>query len=79
MQCVLGLLALKFYKTVFVWHSGFTKLKDIEYLGTIANMCLNSDYAAALFEGKVQLHMVSQLYSLCRRQCCVSPLTDNEQ
>lgn len=25
-------------------------------------MCLNSDYAAALFEGKVQLHMVSHLY-----------------
>ncbi|XP_076021576.1 WD repeat-containing protein 19 [Genypterus blacodes] len=37
---------------------GFTKLKDIEYLGTIASMCLNSDYAAALFEGKVQLHMI---------------------
>uniref|UniRef100_A0A8D0A5G9 WD repeat-containing protein 19 n=1 Tax=Sander lucioperca TaxID=283035 RepID=A0A8D0A5G9_SANLU len=37
---------------------GFNKLKDIEYLGTIASMCLNSDYAAALFEGKVQLHMI---------------------
>uniref|UniRef100_A0A3Q3ED44 WD repeat-containing protein 19 n=1 Tax=Labrus bergylta TaxID=56723 RepID=A0A3Q3ED44_9LABR len=37
---------------------GFKKLKDIEYLGTIASMCLNSDYAAALFEGKVQLHMI---------------------
>ncbi|KAM9313669.1 WD repeat-containing protein 19 [Pholidichthys leucotaenia] len=37
---------------------GFHKLKDIEYLGTIASMCLNSDYAAALFEGKVQLHMI---------------------
>ncbi|KAF7656695.1 hypothetical protein LDENG_00037970 [Lucifuga dentata] len=37
---------------------GFTRLKDIEYLGTIASMCLNSDYAAALFEGKVQLHMI---------------------
>uniref|UniRef100_A0A669CGS2 WD repeat domain 19 n=1 Tax=Oreochromis niloticus TaxID=8128 RepID=A0A669CGS2_ORENI len=33
-------------------------LKDIEYLGTIASMCLNSDYAAALFEGKVQLHVI---------------------
>lgn len=41
--------------------SGFNKLKDIEYLGTIASMCLNSDYAAALFEGKVQLHVVSHL------------------
>ncbi|XP_010776359.1 WD repeat-containing protein 19 [Notothenia coriiceps] len=37
---------------------GFKKLKDIEYLGTIASMCLNSYYAAALFEGKVQLHMI---------------------
>uniref|UniRef100_A0A3Q3W5I8 WD repeat domain 19 n=1 Tax=Mola mola TaxID=94237 RepID=A0A3Q3W5I8_MOLML len=37
---------------------GFNKLKDIEYLGTIACMCLNADYAAALFEGKVQLHMI---------------------
>nr|XP_020479849.1 WD repeat-containing protein 19 isoform X2 [Monopterus albus] len=37
---------------------GFNKLKDIEYLGTIASMRLNSDYAAALFEGKVQLHMI---------------------
>lgn len=34
------------------------KLKDAEYLGTVASMHLNSDYAAALFEGKVQLHMV---------------------
>ncbi|KAK6324407.1 hypothetical protein J4Q44_G00037490 [Coregonus suidteri] len=38
--------------------SGVERLKDIEYLGTIASMCLNSDYAAALFEGKVQLHMM---------------------
>ncbi|TKS68140.1 WD repeat-containing protein 19 [Collichthys lucidus] len=37
---------------------GYNKLKDIEYLGTIASMCLNADYAAALFEGKVQLHMI---------------------
>lgn len=33
----------------------------MEYLGTVASMCLNSDYAAARFEGKVQLHMVSIL------------------
>uniref|UniRef100_A0A3Q1C2F2 WD repeat-containing protein 19 n=1 Tax=Amphiprion ocellaris TaxID=80972 RepID=A0A3Q1C2F2_AMPOC len=37
---------------------GFNKLKDIEYLGTIASMCLNADYAAAQFEGKVQLHII---------------------
>ncbi|XP_005392043.1 PREDICTED: WD repeat-containing protein 19 [Chinchilla lanigera] len=34
------------------------KLKDVEYLGTVASMCLHSDYAAALFEGKVQLHLI---------------------
>ncbi|XP_043918872.1 WD repeat-containing protein 19 [Protopterus annectens] len=38
--------------------NGVEKLKDVEYLGTVASMCLNSDYAAALFEGKVQLHMI---------------------
>uniref|UniRef100_A0A672JFN3 WD repeat-containing protein 19 n=1 Tax=Salarias fasciatus TaxID=181472 RepID=A0A672JFN3_SALFA len=37
---------------------GYQKLKDVEYLGTIVSLCLNSDYAAALFEGKVQLHMI---------------------
>ncbi|XP_062264138.1 WD repeat-containing protein 19-like [Platichthys flesus] len=37
---------------------GFKKLKHFEYSGTIASMCLNSNYAAALFEGKVQLHMI---------------------
>lgn len=47
---------------VFLCCSGFNKLKDIEYLGTIASMCLNADYAAALFEGKVQLHMVGRLF-----------------
>ncbi|XP_043548785.1 WD repeat-containing protein 19 isoform X2 [Chiloscyllium plagiosum] len=34
------------------------KLKDMEYLGTVTSMCLNSDYAAVLFEGRVQLHMI---------------------
>ncbi|XP_018591517.1 WD repeat-containing protein 19 [Scleropages formosus] len=38
--------------------NGVEKLKDTEYLGTVACMCLNSDYAAALFEGKLQLHMI---------------------
>ncbi|XP_053281437.1 WD repeat-containing protein 19-like [Pleuronectes platessa] len=37
---------------------GFKKLKDFKCLGTIASMCLNSNYAAALFEGKVQLHLI---------------------
>ncbi|XP_042197361.1 WD repeat-containing protein 19 [Callorhinchus milii] len=39
-------------------ENGVEKLKDTEYLGTVTNMCLNSDYAAALFENRVQLHMI---------------------
>ncbi|NXM77221.1 WDR19 protein, partial [Serilophus lunatus] len=39
-------------------ENNIKKLKDVEYLGTVASMHLNSDYAAALFEGKVQLHMI---------------------
>lgn len=39
--------------------TGVKKLKDVEYLGTVASVCLHSDYAAALSEGKVQLHLVS--------------------
>ncbi|EHB16212.1 WD repeat-containing protein 19, partial [Heterocephalus glaber] len=38
--------------------SAVKKLKDVEYLGTVANICLHSNYAAALFEGKVQLHLI---------------------
>ncbi|XP_004642695.2 WD repeat-containing protein 19 isoform X2 [Octodon degus] len=34
------------------------KLKDVEYLGTVASICLHSEYAAALFEGRVQLHLI---------------------
>lgn len=41
--------------------TGVKKLKDVEYLGTVASVCLHSDYAAALFEGKVQLHLVSMM------------------
>ncbi|XP_019617748.1 PREDICTED: WD repeat-containing protein 19-like [Branchiostoma belcheri] len=37
---------------------GPEKLKDKEYLGTITSMKLNADYAAVMFEGKVQLHLV---------------------
>ncbi|KAJ8281320.1 hypothetical protein GJAV_G00066160 [Gymnothorax javanicus] len=37
---------------------GVERLKDMEYLGTVVSMCLNSDYAAALFEGKVQIHTI---------------------
>lgn len=48
----------------FVCRLGFNLLKDTEYLGTIVSMHLNSDYAAALFEGKVQLHMVGWIFFL---------------
>eukprot|EP00062_Callorhinchus_milii_P005041 gi/632944080/ref/XP_007887303.1/ PREDICTED: WD repeat-containing protein 19 isoform X1 [Callorhinchus milii] len=43
-------------------ENGVEKLKDTEYLGTVTNMCLNSDYAAALFENRVQLHMIRSRY-----------------
>ncbi|XP_019491540.1 PREDICTED: WD repeat-containing protein 19 [Hipposideros armiger] len=39
-------------------ENGVKKLKDVEYLGTVTSICLHSDYAAALFEGKVQLHLI---------------------
>ncbi|XP_030643578.1 WD repeat-containing protein 19 [Chanos chanos] len=41
-----------------IGENGVEHLKDTEYLGTVASLCLNCDYAAALFEGKVQLHMI---------------------
>uniref|UniRef100_A0A8C8ZT34 WD repeat-containing protein 19 n=1 Tax=Prolemur simus TaxID=1328070 RepID=A0A8C8ZT34_PROSS len=41
-----------------VGENAVKKLKDMEYLGTVASICLHSDYAAALFEGKVQLHLI---------------------
>lgn len=44
---------------VFGIDAAVKKLKDVEYLGTVASICLHSDYAAALFEGKIQLHLVS--------------------
>lgn len=40
---------------------GVERVKDTEYLGTVASMCLNCDYATALFEGKLQLHVVRGL------------------
>ncbi|XP_033742140.1 WD repeat-containing protein 19-like isoform X1 [Pecten maximus] len=38
--------------------NGLEKLKDREYLGTVGTICLNADYAAVSFEGRVQLHMI---------------------
>ena len=38
---------------------GLEQLKDREYLGTVHAIKLNADYAAAHFEDKLQLHMVS--------------------
>lgn len=46
----------------FHFHvTGVERLKDTEYLGTVVSMCVNADYAAALFEGKVQLHTVCRV------------------
>jgi len=36
------------------------KTRDREYLGTIEHMSLNSNYAAVMFDGKVQLHMIDE-------------------
>ncbi|XP_071981685.1 WD repeat-containing protein 19 isoform X1 [Engystomops pustulosus] len=61
-------------------ENGVERLKDMEYLGTVANMCLNSDYAAALFEGKVQLHMIESepLDSQEERETRLFPSTDEK-
>ncbi|KAK7929442.1 hypothetical protein WMY93_005837 [Mugilogobius chulae] len=57
---------------------GFKKLKDVEYLGTIASMCLNAEYAAALFEGKVQLHMIEGRDQEEKRQMKLFPDDDQK-
>ncbi|XP_060531606.1 WD repeat-containing protein 19 isoform X2 [Cylas formicarius] len=36
------------------------KLTDRQYLGGVSNVKLNPEYAAVLFEGKIQLHMIEQ-------------------
>ena len=41
---------------------GPVKLKDKEYNGTVQSIKLNEDYAAAMFDSKVQLHTVSGHY-----------------
>ncbi|XP_073502065.1 WD repeat-containing protein 19 [Phyllobates terribilis] len=60
--------------------NGVERLKDMEYLGTVASMSLNSDYAAALFEGKVQLHMIESepLDSQEERETRLFPSTDEK-
>ncbi|BFZ14509.1 hypothetical protein BsWGS_17548 [Bradybaena similaris] len=43
--------------------SGPELMKDSrEYLGTVQSLCLNADYAAVYFEGKVQLHMLGGIH-----------------
>lgn len=36
-------------------------LLDREYLGTISNVQLNGEYVSVLFEGRIHLHLVSQV------------------
>ena len=45
-------------------YTGPEQLKDREYLSTVNTIHLNADYAAVLFEGKVQLHLVSTSWTL---------------
>jgi len=40
---------------------GPVKLTDREYNGTVNSVKLNDDYAAVSFDGRLQLHTVSQL------------------
>ena len=35
---------------------------DREYLGTVTGMHLNSDYAAVLFDNRLQVHLVDDQY-----------------
>jgi WD repeat-containing protein 19 len=37
-------------------------LKDRQYLGGVSSIRLNAEYASVLFEGKLQLHMVTSLH-----------------
>uniref|UniRef100_A0A1A7WGZ7 WD repeat-containing protein 19 n=1 Tax=Iconisemion striatum TaxID=60296 RepID=A0A1A7WGZ7_9TELE len=60
------------------WFYGVKKIKDVEYLGTIASMRLNADYAAALFEGKVQLHMIKGRDAEDRKQMKLFPGDDRQ-
>ncbi|XP_037103187.1 WD repeat-containing protein 19 [Syngnathus acus] len=59
-------------------ESAFTKLKEIEYFGTVANMCLNAKYAAALFDSKVQLHMIDGSEQEERKQMKLFPDDDRK-
>ncbi|XP_063813141.1 WD repeat-containing protein 19 [Pseudophryne corroboree] len=64
----------------YMCYAGVQRLKDMEYLGTVASMCLNSDYATALFEGKVQLHMIESesLEAQEERETRLFPSTDEK-
>lgn len=34
-------------------------LSDREYLGSVKNVCINSEFISVLFEGRLQIHTVS--------------------
>ena len=42
------------------------------YLGSVSEVALNGYYAAVLFEGKIQLHLVrgGEAGLECREECC---------
>ncbi|XP_019715032.1 WD repeat-containing protein 19-like [Hippocampus comes] len=67
-----------FYAPLLEQESAFTKLREIEYFGTVANMCLNAKYAAALFDGKVQLHMIDGSEQEERKQMKLFPDDDRK-
>ncbi|XP_046853283.1 WD repeat-containing protein 19-like [Xenia sp. Carnegie-2017] len=42
----------------YVFNQAVEMLKDREYLGTVSKMYLNTDYAAVMFDNRVQLHLI---------------------
>lgn len=61
----------------FVGNGRAERLKDREYLGTINSMYLNSDYAAVLFEGKIQLHLLDTRSNIEEREMKLFPERDD--
>jgi hypothetical protein len=47
------------YRQFIFFLNSVEPQKDKEYLGTVKKMCLNADYAAVMFDNRVQLHLVS--------------------
>lgn len=60
-----------------VSETGHRRMKDREYLGTVQSMRLSSDYAAVMFEGKVQLHLIDSNSGMGDRETKLFPERDD--